>query len=527
MRFAEFRCVSLTLAAAICCTLSACAHGVNAAPSSQSAATSAHAPRIVASTPIIADLVRAIAPESDVRSLVPLGHDPHSFEPSMAQLRDIAHANIAFSNGLLLEKSSLTEQIDANLPAGAPHIALGVDALPFGARTIPLVEDLALSTVWLGLRVDGNASTNSTVTFEATGASGPGPIAAFTTGAFGEPRPWIATRDGIDENDRVELPTNAHTHMSWGFVTPGIHSLSLRATLHTPEGERPLGEATLVFAVGVDPHSAGRSVLNSGHADLTAQLDGPMILRADSARADLDPKRIVIAVPETTRTTIPDTTWRFLADPAEEVRILAQAVIGTHVHGEIDPHLWHDVHNAIAYTELIADQLATLDPERAAEYRANATQRTAQLEKLDEWIHQVIGSIPQSKRSLVTAHDSFGYYAKAYGLTIGGFIAPNPALDPSALQLANLARVLKESPASGVFVEANSRAHLGELVALAQATNKSVCELRSDTLDSHITSYTALMEFNTRSIASCLNPESLPAWPLDFQSAIPRFEGDK
>ena len=107
--------------------------------------------------------------------------------------------------------------------------------------TTPIIADLVravaprarIATIWLGLRVDGRASTDSTVSFEAVSATGPGDLAAFTTGTFGEPRPWIASKDGIDSNNRVELPSNAHTHMSWGFTDPGVYSLSLRATLRS------------------------------------------------------------------------------------------------------------------------------------------------------------------------------------------------------------------------------------------------------------------------------------------------------
>lgn len=497
------------------------ARSESVAPSGGDVADDGSQPRIVATTPIIADLVHAVAPRARIATLVPAGVDPHSFEPSMAALRDIAHADIAFSNGLLLEQSALTSSIDANLPKGAQHVALGEESVPFGARPIPLVEDLSLATIWLGLRVDGRASTDSTVSFEAVSATGPGDLAAFTTGTFGEPRPWIASKDGIDSNDRVELPTNAHTHMSWGFTDPGVYSLSLRATLHSPTGDAPLGEKTLVFAVGVDPHSTGRSVLDSGHADLTAKLEGSMTLRADAPAGDLDPDRIVIAVPDTTTTTIPDNRWRFLAEPGASARILAQAVIGTHVHGEIDPHMWHDVKNAIAYTDLVAERLAALDPSRAAEYRTNAATRDAELEALDRWIREVVATIPEKSRALVTAHDSFGYYANAYGLRIGGFVAPNPSLEPSALQLANLTRVLEQTPAAGVFLEPTSRSHLGELVALAHTTGKSVCSLQSDTLTDEVPTYLDLMVFNTRSIKSCLDPASLPAWPFESEAPIP------
>ena len=64
--------------------------------------------RVVATTPILADLAQQIAGErASVHSLVPAGADPHSYEPSLRDIRDVAYARCALTNGLLLEQYSL------------------------------------------------------------------------------------------------------------------------------------------------------------------------------------------------------------------------------------------------------------------------------------------------------------------------------------------------------------------------------------------------------------------------------------
>ncbi|VEI13306.1 anchored repeat ABC transporter, substrate-binding protein [Trueperella bialowiezensis] len=493
-----------------------------------SGSASGSAPTIVASTPIIADLVRNVAPQAHIHTLVPPGADPHTYEPSMATLRDITHADIAFSNQLMLEERSLISTIDANLPDGAPHVALGEQAVQFGGYQIPLVENAALSTVWLGLRVDGRAS-DSTVSIAATDSRGPGEISAFTTGTFGQPTPWMASYDGFDEADVVELPTNAHTHMSWGFTQPGVYELDMTAAYNAKgadaDGEsRELGQATITFAVGVDPHALGKRVIDAGHFDITGHLDGGMTLYGDTPEGDqmtLDPQSVVIAVPHTTTTVVPDRSWEFLGDPGEEAWILAQAVLGRHVHGEVDPHLWHDVGNAIAYVEVIADEMAKVDPANANAYAANADTYIERLRTLDSWAGMVLGSIPRGQRTLVTAHDSFGYLARAYDLDIAGFVAPNPSLEPSVQQLTNLTRTLQSTPAAGVFLEPTSMKHVGELVSIAHDTGKYVCSIYSDTLDQHVTTYEQMVEYNVRSLKSCLDPAGLPAWDPAQHTAIP------
>ncbi|WP_353066576.1 anchored repeat ABC transporter, substrate-binding protein [Arcanobacterium hippocoleae] len=472
--------------------------------------------KIVSSTPIIADFVQNVAPEAEISTLVPPGADPHTYEPSLAAIRDVARADIAFSNQLLLEEQSLLKTIDANLPDGAKHIGLGNEAVKFGARHIQLVEDASLSTVWLGFRVDGAGGQNATVEISAIEANGPGVLAAFTTGTFGQPSAWITSSDGIDPSeDRVELPTNAHTHMSWGFSAPGEYQLTLKAVLKDGRASKELGVDKVRFIVGKEPQKENLRVIDSGHVDITAKLAGGITLLTDNEKGGkeyLQPSEVVFAVPYSSVTTIPSPEWGFLARPGQEAFILAQAVAGRHVHGEIDPHLWHDVKNAIAYVETIREELVQLDPQNAKQYQENAERYISQLHRLDQWMSSVLASIPSKQRTLVTTHDAFGYLARAYGLKIAGFVAPNPSLEPSVQQLANLARTLQNIGGRAVFIEPNARTHVNELLAVAQQADVKVCTIYADTFTREVDSYLKLMTANAKSLKGCLDPGALPAW---------------
>ncbi|NYM45566.1 anchored repeat ABC transporter, substrate-binding protein, partial [Salmonella enterica subsp. enterica serovar Typhimurium] len=83
--------------------------------------------------------------------------------------------------------------------------------------------------------------------------------------------------DGVDERDDVELPTDAHTHMSWAFSKPGVYEAVFAATLSTPQGNTSFGAQTLTIAVGADPRTipelADRTVVDQGHSDLSADID--------------------------------------------------------------------------------------------------------------------------------------------------------------------------------------------------------------------------------------------------------------
>ncbi|EPD26000.1 anchored repeat ABC transporter, substrate-binding protein [Actinotignum schaalii] len=499
------------------------------------------APRVVASTPILADLAQNVLGErGEVTSLVPPGADPHSFEPSLRSLRELARADIVFSNQLLLEDQALLATMDATRRPGVKNVGLGEAAVAYGARHIALVEDAALSTVWLGFRAgapvapqsqEGNdaapsASTTSApiVSLRALSVTGPGTLAAFTTGTFGQPKVYIDS--SRDELGHVDLPAQAHTHMSWAFSAPGIYELRMRAEVQENGQSRSLGEGTVVFAVGVDPATTGRSrVIDAGHVDITMADSGAITLRGEieSARTtEVSPDSAVIAVPHTVATHIPgEPAWRFLGRAGDTSWVLAQAVLGEHVHGDVDPHLWLDASNAVAYVETIAAELSALDPAGAPTYAANAQAYIARLQGLDEWLRGVVASIPARQRKLVTAHDGFGYLARAYGLDTVGFVTPNPALEPSARQLANLTHTLMDLRVPAVFGEPTTASHAGELRAVASAAGVAVCQLYSDSFDGAATTYEAMMIANGRALKNCLDPGALPAWPPDYE--VPRL----
>ncbi|MFC2393523.1 MAG: metal ABC transporter solute-binding protein, Zn/Mn family, partial [Rothia aeria] len=75
--------------------------------------------QVVATTPILADVARAVGGErARVHALIPNGADPHSSEPSLRDVRDVAYARLAFTNGLLLEQRKMAAMVSSNLPQG-------------------------------------------------------------------------------------------------------------------------------------------------------------------------------------------------------------------------------------------------------------------------------------------------------------------------------------------------------------------------------------------------------------------------
>lgn len=537
--------------------------------------------RVVTTTGILADLVRNVAGgRATVSQLVPDGADPHSYEPSLRAIRDVAYADLAFSNYLLLEQHSIIRALDANLPASAQSVSIAEEAAKQGATILPLVEDRALDTLWLGMRVSGDgkrygANRASEVDLQVVSVQGPGQASSYLTTTFGTPELGFSSHDGFDaasdyKHDTVSLPADAHQHMSWAFTKPGVYRVQFKARLRPVKGKNvEFKTATFTFAVGVDAAAVakreGRVVLGPGHGDVSVDLEaGRITLVADkqasgqawpsaaktasanSASATpspggsasptssapsptpsdgasgpsqsdvvvagaahvpghvaLDPQRVVVDVPTRTLAQVPQ-GYGFVGRAGTQAYILPQAVLGKHVHGEIDPHLWHDVHNAAAYVKVICAKLKQVDPAGARVYEANAARYLNQLAQLDTQVKSTLDTISEANRQLVTTNDAYAYLANAYGLKVAGFVAPNPASEPSLADRRKLAATIKDLHIKAVFLEPNLARTRSTLKVVASEAGVKVCPLYGDTLDNQAPTYQAMMRFNANSLARCL-----------------------
>ncbi|SEA74901.1 anchored repeat ABC transporter, substrate-binding protein [Bowdeniella nasicola] len=486
--------------------------------------------KVVTTTGISRDVVENVGGERvKATSLVPDGADPHSFEPTLRSVRDVVYADVALSNYLMLEQHSIIKTLDANLRPGVPNISLAEAATKYAAEVIPLVEHVSLDTIWLGIRVRGTgsdkgATRTSDVRLQVTDVRGPGHMYAYLTETFGKPRIYADSSDGFDAGDgyargTATLPIDAHTHMSWVFTKPGIYQVDVAAQLAVTDDSRPypIPGGTLTFAVGVDPHSVpgheNSTVLDAGHADITADIDtSEMYVFADPSgggehtQVRHDFASTVISVPAKALTEVPaGAQFSFLGRPGEQVYQLPQAVLGAHVHGEIDPHLWHDVRNVRAYVQVIRDTLTDADPAGREVYFARARAYLASLDELDDHMKRTIDSIPRTKRHLITTHDAFGYLAKAYGLKIAGFVTPNPAVEPSIAQRRKLAETIATLQVPAVFLEKNLIARSSTLSALASDAGVRVCPILSDALTGEAPTYIDLMRYNAAQLKECLS----------------------
>lgn len=193
-----------------------------------------------------------------------------------------------------------------------------------------------------------------------------------------------------------------------------------------------------------------------------------------------------------------------------KVFVATQGITPLKVDGEIDPHAWNALTNGVIYVRNIAKAMAEADPKNAKAYDANASAYIAKLEKLHKRTVTELDALPKDNRTVVTAHDAFGYLANAYKLK---FLAPqgiDTEAEPSAKELAKLIDQLKREKVAALFVENITSPALVEQIA-KETGLKIGGRLFSDALSvkgGPATSYLAMFEHNLGVILKALTVHS-------------------
>lgn len=119
----------------------------------------------------------------------------------------------------------------------------------------------------------------------------------------------------------------------------------------------------------------------------------------------------------------------------------------------IDQHAWLDPRNGTVYVKNIAQALERADPANAADYRARAASYVKQLQSVDAWMRTEMTAVPVSKRRIIASHDSLQYLAKACGITLIAINGWTNKSEPSAAELARLARQIEVERVHALFLD--------------------------------------------------------------------------
>jgi manganese/zinc/iron transport system substrate-binding protein len=122
---------------------------------------------------------------------------------------------------------------------------------------------------------------------------------------------------------------------------------------------------------------------------------------------------------------------------------------------EYDPHVWFDVTLWMKAVEAVRDTYSEIDPENAADYQANADAYLQELEELHAYVQEQANRVPAEQRVLITAHDAFNYFGRAYGFEVRGLQGISTASEASTADVRALADFIVERQIPAIFVESS------------------------------------------------------------------------
>ncbi len=119
--------------------------------------------------------------------------------------------------------------------------------------------------------------------------------------------------------------------------------------------------------------------------------------------------------------------------------------------GKPNPHLWTNPPMVRSYAEVVRDVLSELDPGAATSYEANAEAFLARVDELDEAMAEATAAIPPERRTLLTYHDAYAYFAEHYGWTVVGAIEPSDFGEPTAREVVELISQVRQQGVPVIF----------------------------------------------------------------------------
>ncbi len=177
-----------------------------------------------------------------------------------------------------------------------------------------------------------------------------------------------------------------------------------------------------------------------------------------------------------------------------------------HSHGGNDPHAWLSVENAKIYISNILAALLEADPAGKDIFEANAKAYGAKLDALEAEMRAALARIATDRRKIITSHDSFRYFEKAYGIA---FVSPrgiSTSAEPSAQAVGRIIRQIKAEKIPAIFLENITDGRL--MKRIADETGARIGgTLYSDALTppgGPASTYIDMMQHNVRQIVGAL-----------------------
>jgi zinc/manganese transport system substrate-binding protein len=182
------------------------------------------------------------------------------------------------------------------------------------------------------------------------------------------------------------------------------------------------------------------------------------------------------------------------------------ALEGNEELGPHDPHAFQDVSNVEIYATNIEKGLSKADPAHATDYKAKADKLIADLKALDKEVKAQFAAVPQDRRRILTSHDAFQYFGKAYGIEFVSVQGVSTEAEPTAEDMAKIVRQARDGHLSAIFLENMADPRLAETVSKESGVRIGG-ELYADALsapDGPAPDYQSLIRYNVKQLLAAM-----------------------
>jgi len=182
-----------------------------------------------------------------------------------------------------------------------------------------------------------------------------------------------------------------------------------------------------------------------------------------------------------------------------------------------DPHAWMNASNGLIYIANIKNALIENDPSNKDFYQKNYEKYKQEISQLHSYIQQEIQKIPEAKRMLVTSHDAFAYYGKAYGVRLNALKGISTEAETQTKDMVRVAKAIRESGVPAIFIESTINPQV--IQQIARDNNVKIGgELFADSLgeeDSEGGTYLTMLRHNTDVLVKALSRSEMTETKID------------
>ena len=261
-----------------------------------------------------------------------------------------------------------------------------------------------------------------------------------------------------------------------------------------------------LMAPGVDPHSYSlptRAIANLKSADVILYSGLKLEGRSEELYVPLESDGVLVAA---------------IAEAVAKDKL----IVPEQFDGYPDPHVWGDVALWTQCIPKVVETLSAARPELAETFAGRGKKHAEELAQLDEWVRERVASIPEGNRILITSHDAFNYFGRAYGLEVIGVQGISTVDKAGLADIAKTVDLIKERKVVAVFVETSVAPDAVERIA-ADSGAKIGGSLFSDSLGAAAKmetvngesyepgTYVGMIKHNVNTVVDALGEGAAPA----------------